>query len=127
MIVGAPKLCQVGTARYVQAGQSIVVAVKRCQGGTTRHLQAGQLIVVAVKVCHIASDGDRLAGEGVVNLAVPSSWNLFETFDGHVAISFNGQFDFLSDDLGVGHGDDAFGGEGGGGEERAEEDEEPDA
>ena len=82
---------------------------------------------IAVKACHIATDGDRLAGEDVVNPAAPSSWNLFDTFDGHVAICFNAQNDFLSDSLGSSHRDDAFGEEGGGGEERAEEDEEPDA
>ena len=68
-----------------------------------------------------------MTGEGVVNPDVSSSWNLFDTFDGHVAISFNAQTDFLSDSLGSSHRDDTFGEERAARQQRAEEDEEPDA
>ena len=85
------------------------------------------MITAAVKCCDIASNGDSLAGEGVVNPAVPSSWGLFDTLDGDIAIRLDVQLNCSPDGLGSGQGDDPFSEEGAARQQRAEEDEEPDA
>ena len=109
LIVVAVKLCQGGTARDIQAGQFVAEApfvagaFKRCQGSATRRVQIGQLIVQNAKLCDIASNDDSLAGKGV-----SGTFRIFDTLDGHVAISFNDQSDFLSDGLGSGHRDDTL-------------------
>ena len=100
--------------------------MKTCQGGAARNVQAGQVIFLAVKLCHVASDGDSLAGEGVIIIPVRLG-RLFNTIDRHIAIRFDAQSNSLSDSFGSGHGDDAFGEEGAARQQRAEEDEEPDA
>ena len=103
----------------------VAIAYKLCQGAAARDIQAGQLSGHAVKLCYIASDGDRLAGEGEgVGVVVRS---LLSPLNGDVAIGLDTQADFLPDSSGGGHGDDALGKEGGGCEERAEDDEEPNA
>ena len=81
----------------------------------------------ATKVCYIATDGDRLAGEGVVFKILVRLGGLFDSFDGNIAICLDVQSDCFSDGLGGGHGDDAFGEEGAARQQRAEEDEETDA
>ena len=84
------------------------------------------MITGAVKCCDIASNGDSLAGEGVVNTPVPNLWSLFDTLDGDVAVCLDTEPDRFSDGLGSSHRDDAFGEEGAARQQRAEEDEEPD-
>ena len=93
----------------------VAIAYKLCQGGAARDIQAGQLSGHAVKLCYIASDGDRLASEPV-GLAIDTVRfsSLLSPLNGDVAIGLNPQFDFLSNGLGGGHGDDALGKEGGG-------------
>ena len=105
----------------------IVVALKLCQRSTARYVQAGQFIIIAFQLCHIALNDDGLAFEFVVLVTVPTHLpKLLSSLDGDATIGLDGQSDWLSDRSGGGHGDDAFGEEGGGDEERAEEDEEPD-
>ena len=106
----------------------VAPAVKLGQGTTARDVQAGQLIYLADKTSHIASDYNRLARKTVeLCTIIILLTSLLSPLNGDVAISFNGQFDSLSDPLRGGHGDDALGEERAGREKRAEEGEEPDA
>ena len=84
------------------------------------------MIAATVKRCYIASDGDSLAGEGVIIIPVRLG-RLFNTIDRHIAIRLNVQAKYIPNSFGSGQGDDPFGEEGVARQQRAEEDEEPDA